>query len=193
MQDVGTVTQLLVKHTQGDANALAELLPQVYSELRKLAIRHMSRERRNHTLQPTALVHEAYIKLIDQNSVEWQNRAHFFAVAATLMRRVLIDHARSNKALKRGGECIRVSFDEALHPQGSSLRPPEIDVIELDRAMKNLAKLNERQSQVVELRYFGGLSIEETANVLDISPATVKREWAFSIIRRPPRPTHHNA
>ncbi len=169
------VTQLLVQYSNGDASALDALLPQVYDELHKLAASYMRRENPGHTLQPTALVHEAYFKLIDQRSVEWKNRSHFFGVAAQLMRRILIDHARQRLASKRGGSRARITFEEALHGDDDSP-----DLLDLDDAIKKLAKMDERQAKIVELRYFGGLSIEETAEVLQTSPATVKRDWTLA-------------
>lgn len=169
------VTQLLIRYSNGDGDALEALLPQVYDELHKLAQSYMRRENPAHTLQATALVHEAYFKLVDQRSVEWKNRSHFFGVAAQLMRRILIDHARQRLASKRGGSMARVTFEEAVH--GDSDSP---DLLDLDDAMKKLALLDERQAKIVELRYFGGLSIEETAEVLKTSPATVKRDWTLA-------------
>lgn len=175
-QPTQNVTSLLLDFEKGDRNALEKLLPHVYAELKRIATRYMRKEREGHTLQSTALVHEAYMKLVDQNSVKWQNRAHFFGVAAQIMRRILIDHARVKKAVKRGGNQIRLSFDERLH-WGQAGSP---DLLALDQAMKRLEKIDERQSRVVELRYFGGLSIEETAQVLKTSPATVKRDWTMA-------------
>ena len=171
------LTQLLINYSAGDRQALEQLLPEVYDELRKLAQSYMRRESKEHTLQPTALVHEAYFKLIDQRGVKWQNRAHFYGVAAQMMRRILIDHARQRKAAKRGGSQARISFDEGLHWAAEEEGP---DLLVLDQALQKLEKLDERQAQVVEMRYFGGLSIEETAEVLDTSPATVKRDWAMA-------------
>lgn len=171
------LTQLLVSYSEGDRQALEQLLPQVYDELRKLAQNYMRREDKQHTLQPTALVHEAYFKLIDQRDVKWQNRAHFFGVAAQLMRRILIDHARQRKAAKRGGNEARISFDEGIHWSAAEEGP---DLVVLDEALQRLEKLDGRQARVVELRYFGGLNIEETAEVLSTSPATVKRDWVMA-------------
>lgn len=169
------VTQLLVSYSNGDSSALEALLPQVYDELHRLAQSYMRREHPSHTLQPTALVHEAYFKLIDQRSVEWKNRSHFFGVAAQLMRRILIDHARQRLASKRGGSQARVAFEEAFH-----VGEDGPDLLSLDDALKKLAELDERQAKIVELRYFGGLSIEETAECLRTSPATVKRDWTLA-------------
>ena len=166
------VTQLLVDWSNGQREALDRLLPLVYDELRKLADRYLRRERSDHTLQATALVHEAYLKLIDQRSVQWQNRAHFFGVAAQAMRRILVDHARVHNAAKRGSG-QKISLDEALVV--SDERAAEL--IALDDAMKALEEFDPEKSRLVELRFFGGLSIEETAEVLGISTATVTREW----------------
>ena len=171
MQDV---TQLLVAWNQGNQTALEELLPVVYDELRKLARSYLRRERSDHTLQATALVHGAYLRLIDQNQVTWQNRAHFFGIAAQMMRRILVNHAVAKQTEKRGGEVEKLSLDDAI----SFAQEREVDLIALDDALKELERLDPQQSRVVELRFFAGLSIEETAEVLHISPATVKREWA---------------
>ncbi len=167
------VTELLVNWSNGDQQALQELTPLVYDELRRLAGRYLRRERPDHTLQSTDLVHEAYLRLIDQRSVRWQNRAHFFAIAAQLIRRILVDHARSRHALKRGAAPLRLTLDEAL----ASSQGHDLDLVALDEALQNLARLDTQQSRIVELRFFGGLSIEETAEALRISPATVKRDW----------------
>jgi len=167
------VTHLLIGWSNGDQRSLEQLTPLVYSELRRLADRYLRRERPGHTLQSTALVHEAWMKLIDQRSVQWQNRAHFFGVAAQLIRRILVDYARTRHAAKRGSHACKLSLDEAIAvPQKRDL-----DVVALDDALSGLAKLDEQQSRIVELRFFAGLSIEETAEVLHISPATVKRDW----------------
>jgi len=167
------VTQLLLAWSQGDRSALDRLIPLVYEELRRLAHRYMGQERTGHTLQTTALVNEAYLRLIDSSQVQWQNRAHFFAVSAQLMRRILVDFARAHRNLKRGGEAQRVSLDEALlAPQ-----EPDADLVALDEALTALAAIDPRQAQAVELRFFGGLSVEETAEVLKVSPETVHRDW----------------
>ena len=167
------VTQLLLAWSQGDQSALERLIPLVHAELHRLAHRCMDRERAGHTLQTTALVNEAYLRLIDSSQVRWQNRAHFFAVSAQLMRRILVDFARSRHNLKRGGATQRVSLDEALLvPQ-----EPDPDLIALDEALNALAALDPRQARAVELRFFGGLSVEETAEVLQVSPETVHRDW----------------
>jgi RNA polymerase sigma factor (TIGR02999 family) len=170
------VTQLLIDWSNGDQNAFERLLPLVYSELRKLAARHLARERRNHTLESTAVVHEAYLRLIDQKRVQWKNRAQFFGVASQMIRRILVDHARSHQAAKRGSGAIMLSLDEAIAVPGGK----DLDLVALDDALKGLAELDEQQARIVELRFFGGLSIEETAEVLGISAATVKRDWAMS-------------
>lgn len=167
------VTQLLVAWSNGDQAALEKLIPLVYDELRRLARRYMNREPAGHTLQTTALVNEAYFRLVEQKDVKWQNRAHFFAISAQLMRRILVSMARARQADKRGGEARQVSLDEA--PAISRERAAEL--VALDDAMNELAALDRRRSQVVELRYFGGLSVEETAEVLNISPDTVMRDW----------------
>lgn len=169
------VTVLLRRWSSGDAGALDALLPAVQEELRRLARSYMRRERDGHTLEPTALVNEAYLRLVDQRDVRWASRGHFFAIAAQAMRRVLVDHARGHVAAKRGGGAERVTLS------GMADMQPErtgIDVLWLNQALERLAALDARQAQVVELRYFAGMSVEEVADVLEISPATVKREWA---------------
>lgn len=175
MQDpaANDVTQLLVNWRKGDQQALEELWPLVYGELRKLARRYLRRERSDHTLQSTALVHEAFIRLIDQKNVQWQNRAHFFGVAAQMIRRILVDHARGHQTTKRGGGVCKLSLDEAI----GVAEKRDLDLVTLDDALNGLAEIDVQQSRIVELRFFGGLSIEETAHVLGISPATVKRDW----------------
>ncbi|MCX6594051.1 MAG: sigma-70 family RNA polymerase sigma factor [Acidobacteria bacterium] len=167
------ITQLLIQATRGNREAVDALLPLVYGELRRVAGGYLSRERKEHTLQPTALVHEVYLRVIDQSRVEWQNRAHFMGVAATLMRRILVDHARSHGTEKRGRDVDRVPIDEGL--VASSARSSE--VLAVDEALKALAELDPVKSRVVELRFFGGLSIEETATVMGSSVATVNRQW----------------
>lgn len=166
------VTQLLIDWCDGDQAALADLMPLVYEELHRQARVLMRRERRDHTLQPTALVHEAFLQLVDQNRIRWQNRAQFYGVAAQLMRRIVLKHARSHNTDKRGGKAIHVPLDEGL--AASELRAAEL--IALDEALLRLAVLDPRQSKIVEMRYFGGLTIEEVAECLGISTATVKRE-----------------
>lgn len=167
------VTQLLVSWSNGDRVALDALTPVVYDELRKLAHRYLMRERHDHTLQSTALVHEAYMRLIDQKHVQWQNRAHFFGVAAQMIRRILCDHARAHQTAKRGGGAAKLSLDEALAVPGGR----DLNIVALDEALRQLEELDPKQSRIIELRFFTGLSIEETAEVMGISPATVKREW----------------
>jgi RNA polymerase sigma factor (TIGR02999 family) len=168
------VSKLLVNWGQGDQDAREALIPLVYDELRRLARRHLWRERPDHTLQSAALVHEAYLRLIHQDPPQWQNRAHFFGVAAQLMRHILVDHARNRLAAKRGAGAPRLTLDQQIAlPQQR-----EVDLVALDDALKQLATLDPQQSRLVELRFFGGLSIEQTSVVLGISPATVKREWA---------------
>ena len=167
------ITQLLAEWREGDQSALDELYPLVYDELHRLARRYMSRERTGHTLQTTALINEAYVRLVDQKNVQWANRAHFFAISAQIMRRILIDHARRHAYAKRGGGLRPVSIDEAadVTPGVGS------DLLRLDEALKSLAEMDPRRSQVVELRYFGGLTEEEIVAALDISPRTVRRDW----------------
>jgi len=169
----GEVTGLLLAWQEGDEAALERLTPLVYEDLRRVARRQLRAERAGHTLQPTAVVHEVYMRLVDQRRVQWQNRAQFFAIAARLTRRVLLNHARDRQAQKRGGDATRVTLADADAAQ----RPREVDVIDLDRALQRLGELDAEQERVVELRYFGGLSIEETAAALGSSPATVKRDW----------------
>ncbi len=167
------VTQLLVRWRGGDREALDALMPIVYADLRRMARQYLQRERPDHTLQSTALVHEAYVRLIGQKLPEWQNRAHFFGVAARLMRQILVEYARSHQAAKRGGSACKVTLDEDLMlPQQHN-----VDVILLDDALLDLAKLDPQQSRIVELRFFAGLSIDDTSEVLGISPATVTRDW----------------
>ena len=171
------MTILLNRINQGDGKAPADLLLLVYGELRKLAQSYLHNERPDHTLQATALVHEAYIRLVDWKNVSWQNRAHFFAVAAQVMRKILVDHAREKKAQKRDfGQ--KLSLDEAISLPNPNAR--EVDLIALDDALGKLAKFDETQSKIVELRFFGGLTIEETAHALKLSPSTVKREWTVA-------------
>src|SRR5262245_58199624 len=168
-----SVTQLLVDWRNGDQTALDRLMPLVYEELRRIAGHYMRNERKEHTLQTAALVNEAYLRLVDHENIAWQNRAHFFGVAAQAMRRILVDHARTRNYQKRGGAAQRVSLDEAATLAEG--RPAEL--IALDEALDELAKLDERKCRVVELRYFGGLSIEETAEALGVSVPTVTRDW----------------
>jgi RNA polymerase sigma factor (TIGR02999 family) len=167
---------MLLDWRDGDQDALARLMPLVYDELRRLAASYLRRERPGHTLQPTALVHEAYLRLVDQTHANWRNRAQFFGVAAQLMRRILIDHARGQQSAKRGSGEARLSLDEALEVA----QEKEPDLIALDDALRALAAFDPRQSRIVELRYFGGLSIEETAEVLGLAPITIRREWEIA-------------
>jgi RNA polymerase sigma factor (TIGR02999 family) len=172
----GAVTQLLRAWGDGDDGALAQLTPLVEAELRRLARGYMRRERRGHTLQTTALVNEAFLRLTDARRVRWQDRAHFLGISARLMRRVLVDHARSRGYRKRGGGTQRVTLDEGLVASAE----PAVDVLALDRALEALAAVDDRKSRVIELRFFGGLSVEETAEVLHVSPDTVKRDWRLA-------------
>jgi RNA polymerase sigma-70 factor (ECF subfamily) len=168
------ITQLLYEIKSGEPDVINDLLPLVYNELRRLADGYLRRERANHTLQPTALVHEAYLRLVGQKPIDWQNRAHFFGVAARLMREILIEHARAKNRIKRGGEFKTViALDDAV----SFSSEKQIDVIALDEALSQLERLDARQARIVEMKFFGGLNIEEIAEVMDISPSTVKREW----------------
>jgi len=170
------VTQLLAEWSNGDSAALAELTPLIYEELRRIAHRHMGGQRPDHTLQTTALVNEAYLRLADQTKPNWQSRAHFFAVAARAMRQILVSYARSNRAQKRGGGGARIELDEAaiLSPEQSK------EIVELHEALERLGTLDSRKGQVVELKYFGGLNYDEIAEVLKISRMTVRRDWEFA-------------
>jgi RNA polymerase sigma factor (TIGR02999 family) len=170
------VTALLLAWGQGDPAALDRLIPFVEAELRRLARRYMRHERAGHTLQPTALVNEVYLKLVAVRQVQWLDRSHFFAMSARLMRRILVDHARSRQSLKRGGGTSRVTLDEAL----AVSETPGEDVVAIDDALTALAAIDERKSRIVELRFFGGLSVEETAAVLTVSPETVMRDWKLA-------------
>ncbi|MBK7601085.1 MAG: sigma-70 family RNA polymerase sigma factor [Acidobacteria bacterium] len=174
MPDSPDITQLLQDWSHGDSAALERLLPLVYDELHRQAARYLRKERQGHTLQTTALIHEAYLKLMGQTQVEWQNREHFFAIAATAMRRILVDHARERHREKRGGQAENLAIEAALQ-----IASPEksVDFIALDEALDRLAKLSTRQARVVELRYFSGLSNDETAEVLGVSTATVRNDW----------------
>ncbi|MFI5180047.1 MAG: sigma-70 family RNA polymerase sigma factor [Thermoanaerobaculia bacterium] len=172
----GDVTRLLVEWSRGDERALDTLLPLVYSELRKMARRYLSRERPDHTLQPTAVVHEAFLRLVKQRRVDWKNRSHFFSIAARSMRRILVDHARTRGAGKRGG-------GQALIPLDASSRtadPRTVDLIALDDALNRLERLDRTKASIVEMRYFSGLTIDETAEALGSSPSTVKRDWTLA-------------
>jgi RNA polymerase sigma factor (TIGR02999 family) len=171
------VTTLLQAWNAGDLEARDRATALVYGELRRRAAVHLRRERREHTLQPSALVHEAYLRLIDQRQAAWQNRAHFLAVLSRMMRRVLVDHARGRLAAKRSGKWARVTLTEAEEVAGSEF---EIDLLDLDVALERLAMLDERKSRVAELRFFGGLSLTEMVHVLDVSPKTVERDWQMA-------------
>lgn len=174
MSEPGDVTQMLLDWSGGDSEALGRLMPLIFEQLRRQAGAYLRRERQGHTLQPTALVNEVYLKMVDQERIQWQDRAHFYAVAARFMRRILVDHARAVRAEKRGSGVEHVTFDEERDMlEGQST----VDVLALDSALDGLAKLDERQAKVVELRFFGGLSVEETASVLDVARATVNRDW----------------
>ncbi|HEX4771702.1 MAG TPA: sigma-70 family RNA polymerase sigma factor [Bryobacteraceae bacterium] len=172
----GDITALLSQWQGGSETALNALTPLVYNELRRLAQSYLNRERPGHTLQGTAVVHEAYLRLIDQRQVHWRDRNHFFALSAELIRRILVDHARSKRAEKRGGGQVKISLEEGMEPPV----PGDVDLIALDDALQLLARTDPQQSRIVELRYFAGLKIEETAEVLQISPATVKRDWTVA-------------
>ena len=168
------VTKLLKDWNAGDQSALDRLMPLVYDELHRLAHQHMRRERPGHMLQTSALLNEAYMRLVDESQIPWENRAHFFGIAARLMRQILVDEARRRNYAKRGGGTIQVPLDEA------KLQTQSVNIVALDDAMKALEKSDERKSRIVELRFFGGLSIEETAQVLNVSPGTVMRDWTFT-------------
>jgi RNA polymerase sigma factor (TIGR02999 family) len=170
------VTQLLREWSQGDQAAPEKLMPLVYAELRRMAHGYMAGQNRGHTLQTTALIHEAYLRLVDQSEKQWKNRSHFFAVAAQAMRHILVDFARSKQAKKHGGGARQVSLDEALTVSGER----EAELVALDDALKELSRVDPRKCHVVELRYFGGLSVEETAEVLDVSAITVMRDWSMA-------------
>ncbi len=175
-QGAQNITELLVGYGRGDKEALDQLMPVVYDELRRQAARYLRREQPGNTLQTTALIHEAYVRLVDQRNVQWQNRAHFFGIAAQLMRRILVDHARAKKRVKRGGSDVRVSLADAT----VAVKGQDLDVVALDEALERLAQIDEQQSRVVELRFFSGLTVEETAEVMGISKATVKRDWSMA-------------
>lgn len=172
----GTTTQLLIDLTNGNRAVVDTLLPLIYNELRSLASNYLRRERVEHTLQPTALVHEAYMRLVDQTQVNWQNRAHFFGVAAQMMRRILVDHARAHQAEKRGGEFRKVSLDESI----DDVAERSDELIALDDALVELATFDEMKSRIIELRYFGGLTVDETAEALGVTPVTIKRHWRMA-------------
>ncbi len=172
----GAITQWLLDWGRSDKKGLDQMLPVVYEELHRMAAHYLSREATGHTLQPTALVHEAYLRLVDQRRVDWRNRAQFLGLAASMMRRILVNHARDRAARKRGGNPERVSLSLVESPSGR----PDVELIALEDAMQRLAALDERKSRVVELKFFGGLTIDEIAEVLGLSAATVEREWAFA-------------
>jgi RNA polymerase sigma factor (TIGR02999 family) len=189
---VGEVTQLLLRWRAGDEAALAALLPLVYEELRSLARRHLRHERDSHTLQRTALVHEAFLRIVDQRQVDWESRSQFYAIASQMMRRILVDHARRRCAAKRGDGAQHVDLEAVLLAEGRDVdagraaasplpaTEPQIDFAAIDDALQRLEALDPQQGRLVELRFFGGLSIKETADIIGISPATVKREWAIA-------------
>jgi len=170
------VTQLLLDWSDGDERARAEVLPLVYDELRRLAALYLLRERHDHTLQPTALVHEAYLRLVDQRQVNWRNRAQFVGLAAVMMRRILVNYARDRAAGKRGGDLQKVPLSDADEPG----RPEDVDVIVLHDALDQLSAIDSRKSRIVELKFFGGLTTNEIAEVLQLSPATIERDWSFA-------------
>jgi len=173
MPSAQNVTEMLRDWRNGDQEALEQLIPVVYDELHRQAARYLRREHPGHTLQTTALIHEAYLRLIKQQNIEWQNRAHFYAIAARLMRQILVDHARRRQATKRGGSDIKVPLEEAIVLSSGR----NVDLVALDEALTRLAAIDPQQSRIVELRYFSGLSVEETAEVLGVSSRTVKRDW----------------
>jgi len=168
------LTDLLVRWGDGSREAFDALVPQVYGELHRVARNRLRSERNGHTLQPTALTHEAFLRLFDQKRVQWQNRDHFFALAAEMMRRILVEHARKRHAAKRGGNDEPITLDEA---RDGETPPIDVDVLALHEALERLEDMDPRQGRIVELRYFGGFSVEETARILELSPATIKREW----------------
>jgi RNA polymerase sigma-70 factor, ECF subfamily len=170
------ITRLLIAWSNGDQGAFSKLAPLVYDELRLIAARFMQRERQDHTLQPTALVNEAFLRLVKQNGIKWQNRAHFFGISAKLMRQILVEYARSRRTAKRDSGGLTLSLDEAI----GVTREKPLDLIALDDALNRLNDIDPQKSRIVELRYFGGLNIEETAEVIGISPATIKREWSVA-------------
>jgi len=176
MTSPATITQLLIKWRNGDQAALDELLPLVYSELRRLAAYYLRQERPDHTLQPTALVHEAYLRLVGEKEIDWQNRAHFFGIAAMRMRHILVEHARSRRAAKRGGGECRLPLNEA----DRLAEEHDVNLLALNDALQRLEALDPQKSRIVELRYFGGLTIEETAEALKVTPDRVKRGWRMA-------------
>ncbi len=175
-KDANQITEQLIAWNNGDPLALDELVPVVYRELRRMADRFLRHENSGHTLQPTALVHEAWLRLTDQTRVNWQNRAQFFGLAAQMMRRILVDHAKTKHREKRGGDAVKLSLDDVIH---LSLERAT-DLVALDEALEALSKFDQRKCRIVELRYFGGLSVEETAHILNVSPDTVMRDWKLA-------------
>lgn len=176
MESPATITQLLIRWSDGDKAALDELAPQVYSELRRLAKYYLRQERADHTLQASDLVHEAYLRLVKEEEMDWQNRAHFFGIAAVRMRHILVEHARSRQAGKRGGGEYRLSLSAA----NGLAEEQDVNLLALDEALRRLEELDTQKTRIVELRYFGGMTIEETAEVLKLSPATIKRDWSMA-------------
>ena len=176
MSSQASITKLLKQWRNGDQEAFNELLPQVYGELRRLANYYLRQERPGHTLPSSALVHEAYLRLVDEKGVDWQNRAHFFGIAAVRMRHILVEHGRSRQAAKRDGGSYRLLLGEAVRPA----ERPDVNLLALDEALQRLEALDPQKVRIAELRYFGGLTIEETAEALKISPATVKRDWSMA-------------
>ncbi|HEX8151195.1 MAG TPA: sigma-70 family RNA polymerase sigma factor [Pyrinomonadaceae bacterium] len=176
MRVPSNITHVLERWSNGEQSALDELLPLIYQELRRLAGNYLRRERQDHTLQPTALINEVFLRLIDQRDIKWQNRAHFFGIAARLMRRILVDHARAHQAAKRGGEHYSLSLSKADQIAGQ----PTLDILTLHLTLQQLEQLDPQQARIVELRFFGGLTIEESAEVLSISHATVERDWKMA-------------
>jgi len=177
MNQTRQITRMLRQWSSGNREVLEDLMPLVYDELHKQAARFLSRERRDHTLQITALIHETYLKLIDQREVNWESRTHFFAIAANLMRRILVDYARTKKRDKRGGDAVKLTLEEAATV---AVKERSIDLMALDEALKRLEKIDKQQARIVELRYFGGLSLEETAEALRVSRTTVATDWAMA-------------
>lgn len=175
-QGIESVTQLLLELSDGNRETVDQLLPHIYDELRRLAASYMRRERPDHTLQPTALAHEAYLRLVDQTRANWRNRAHFFGVAAQIMRRLLVDYARKHNAEKRGADFQKLSLDENIDKAVERGQ----EIVALDRALEELAAIDEQKARIVELRYFGGLTIEETAEVMGVTPITIKRHWRMA-------------
>ena len=176
MASTATITQLLIRWSDGDKDALDELAPQVYSELRRLAKYYLRQERPDHTLQASDLVHEAYLRMVDEKEIGWQNRAHFFGIAAVRMRHILVEHARGRQAAKRGGGEYRLSLSQA----NELAEEQDVNLLALDDALRRLDELDTQKTRIVELRYFGGMTIEETAEVLKLSPATIKRDWSMA-------------